>query len=93
MKESIISTGGKYSTARMLVDYTEQLYMPLCNLTKKYYTDLNNVAEFNSWKQDMYSNWKDIQIEQLDDNADNITVDAGSQIEVRAVVTLPNIKP
>ena len=93
MKESIISTGGKYSTARMLVDYTEQLYMPLCNLTKKYYTDLNNVTEFNSWKQDMYSNWKDIQIEQLDDNADNITVDAGSQIEVRAVVTLPNIKP
>ena len=93
MKESRISTGGKYSTARMLVDYTEQLYMPLCNLTKKYYTDLNNVAEFNSWKQDMYSNWKDIQIEQLDDNADNITVDAGSQIEVRAVVTLPNIKP
>ena len=93
MKESIISTGGKYSTARMLVDYTEQLYMPLCNLTKKYYTDLNNVTEFNSWKQDMYSNWKDIQIEQLDDNADNITVDVGSQIEVRAVVTLPNIKP
>ena len=93
MKESIISTGGKYSTARMLVDYTEQLYMPLCNLTKKYYTDLNNVAEFNSWKQDMYSNWKDIQIEQEEDNADNITVDAGSQIEVRAVVTLPNIKP
>ena len=93
MKESIISTGGKYSTARMLVDYTEQLYMPLCNLTKKYYTDLNNVAEFNSWKQDMYSNWKDIQIEQLDDNQENITVDAGSQIEVRAVVTLPNIKP
>ena len=35
MKNSIISTGGNYSTARMLVDYTKKLYMPLCNLTNK----------------------------------------------------------
>ena len=37
MKNSIITTGGKYSTSRMLADYTNNLYMPLCNLTKKYY--------------------------------------------------------
>ena len=29
MKESIISTGGKYSTSRMLSDYTSQFYIPL----------------------------------------------------------------
>ena len=46
MKESIVSTGGKYSTARMLVDYTEQLYLPLCDLTNKYYQDVDNVAAF-----------------------------------------------
>ena len=91
MKNSIMSTGGKYSTARMLVDYTNKLYIPLCNLTKKYYNNLDKVTEFNSWKQDIYSNWKDIQIEQIEDNADNITVDAGAQIEVRCAVTLPNI--
>ncbi len=34
MKNSILSTGGKYSTARMLVDYTNQYYMPLAKLTK-----------------------------------------------------------
>ena len=93
MINSIVSTGGKYSTSRMLVDYTNQLYMPLCNLTKKHYTDLDNVAEFNSWKKNVYTNWKDIQIEQVEDNADNITVDAGEQIEVKCAVTLPNIKP
>lgn len=92
MKNSIMSTGGKYSTSRMLVDYTNQLYIPLCNLTKKYYNDLNKVTEFNSWKQNMYASWKDIQIEQVENNADNITVDAGEQIEVRCVVTLPNIE-
>ena len=93
MKNSIISTGGQYSTARMLVDYTNQLYIPLCNLTKKYYNDLNTVAEFDSWKASMYSNWKDIQIEQVESNADNITVDAGAELDVRCAVTLPNIDP
>ena len=93
MKNSIISTGGQYSTARMLVDYTNKLYMPLCNLTKKYYSDLNRVTEFDAWKANMYSNWKDIQIEQVENNADNITVDAGAEIEVRCAVTLPNIEP
>ena len=93
MKNSIISTGGQYSTARMLVDYTNKLYIPLCNLTKKYYNDLNLVAEFDSWKASMYSNWKDIQIEQVENNADNITVDAGAEIDVRCAVTLPNINP
>ncbi|MCR5145996.1 MAG: alpha-glucan family phosphorylase [Clostridia bacterium] len=46
MKESIITTGGKFSTSRMLVDYVEKLYMPLCNLTKKYYNDLEKVTKF-----------------------------------------------
>ena len=91
MKNSIISTGGQYSTSRMLVDYTNKLYIPLCNLTKKYYTNLEKVTEYNSWKQNLYSNWKDIQIEQLDSNVDDITVDAGAQIEARCCVTLPNI--
>ena len=91
MKNSIMTTAGKYSTARMLVDYTRKLYIPLCNLTKKYYTDLNRVTEYDAWKASMYSNWKDVKIEQVESNADNITVDAGEEIEVRCEVTLPNI--
>ena len=82
MKNSIVSTGGKYSTARMLVDYTNQYYMPLAKLTKKYYLDIDNVAEYN--------NWKDIKITQTD-NFDNITIDAGNKIEVGCEVELPNI--
>lgn len=90
MKNSIITTGGKYSTARMLVDYTNELYMPLCNLTKKYYEDIDNVAAYNSWKKDLYVNWKDIKITQ-GNNLDNITMDAGNNIEVACEVQLPNI--
>ncbi len=90
MKNSITSTGGKYSTSRMLVDYTNNLYMPLCNLTKKYYENIDNVAEFNLWKKNLYTNWKDIKITQKN-NLNNITMDAGNNIEVKCEVQLPNI--
>ena len=90
MKESIVSTGGKYSTARMLVDYTEQLYLPLCDLTNKYYKDIDNVAEFNNWKHELFNNWKDVKITQIN-NLDNITIDAGNNIDVKCEVELPNI--
>ena len=91
MKNSIITTGGKYSTARMLVDYTNNYYIPLCKLTKKYYGDIDNVAAFNSWKKDLYTNWKDVKITQTENDLDNITIDAGNKIEVACEVTLPNI--
>ena len=90
MKNSITSTGGKYSTSRMLVDYTNNLYIPLCNLTKKYYENVDNVAEFNLWKKNLYTNWKDIKITQKN-NLNNITMDAGNNIEVKCEVQLPNI--
>ena len=90
MKNSIISTGGKYSTSRMLVDYTNNLYIPLCNLTKKYYENVDNVAEFNLWKKNLYINWKDIKITQKN-NINNITMDAGNNIEVKCDVQLPNV--
>ena len=90
MKNSIISTGGNYSTSRMLVDYTNKLYMPLCNLTNKYYNDLNLVAEYNTTKEALYTNWQDIEITQ-NNNLDNIAIDAGKNIEVGCKVKLPNI--
>ena len=90
MKQSIISTGGKYSTSRMVCDYTNQLYMPLIKLSKEYYSDLSNVADLNEWKSKMYINWDKIKIEQFN-NLDDIVIDAGNKIEVSCKVTLPDI--
>ncbi len=92
MKESIISTGGKFSTSRMLTDYTDKLYIPLCNLYHNYYTDLEKVAQFNSWKESLKSSWDQIEITQ-ENNLDNITIDAGNNIEVKCKVKLGNMKP
>ena len=90
MKESIMSNGGKYSTARMLTDYVQKLYIPLCNLYNNYYTDLGKVGEFDNWKESIKNAWDDIEITQ-ENNLDNITLDAGNNIEVKCKVKLSNI--
>ena len=92
MKNSIISNAGKFSTSRMVVDYTQKLYMPLYDLSNKYYNNLENVTEFNQWKKDLYMNWDDIVITQ-DHNVNNKKFDAGNSIEVACQVKLPNISP
>lgn len=90
MKNSIISTGGKYSTSRMVVDYTNKLYMPLANLTKEYFSNLEEVTVYSAWKNELINNWNDIKIYQMS-NLANITMDAGNNIEVTCAVELPNI--
>ena len=94
MKESIITTGGRFSTSRMLVDYVDKLYMPLCDLTNKYYQDNENVAKYNEWKSLVLSKFNKIEITQ-EHNIDNETIDAGKIIKVRCSVKLPsgNINP
>ena len=87
-KNSIISTGGRYSTSRMVIDYTRDYYMELANLSKNHYQNLDEVIDFTNWKKNMYTSWKDIKITQ-NNNLDNITIDAGNQIEVHCIVNLP----
>ena len=91
MKQSIITTGGKYSTARMLVDYTENLYMPLINLYNNYFSNLEKTVEYNSWKKHIQTNWNNILIEQSE-NPENIKIEAGQSIDVMCKVTIPNLE-
>ena len=88
MKNSISSTGGKYSTARMLVDYCNNLYMPLANLYHNYYESLEEVARYNEWKKNLYNNWDKLVITE-EQNLDNITMDAGNNIEVSCSIESP----
>ena len=92
MKNSVISTGWQYSTARMLIDYLEKMYLPLCNLYKKYYSDIENVIRLNEWIDDIKTRWDKIRIIELN-NLNNVTIDAGNNIEVKCEVDLQNINP
>ena len=90
MKNSIITTGGKYSTQRMVIDYTNKMYIPLCNLYNTYYSNLESVAEYSQWKSELNNSWNDIEIKQLN-NLSDISMDAGNKINVECEVKLPNI--
>ncbi|MBR3152086.1 MAG: alpha-glucan family phosphorylase [Clostridia bacterium] len=92
MKNSIMSTGGKYSTSRMLVDYVEKLYMPLCNLYDNSFKDLDNVMQFFKWKKAAKERWNEIEITQ-DENVNDVQLTAGDVIEVKCNVKLPNFNP
>jgi len=90
MKNSIKTTGGKYSMARQVVDYVDDLYIPLCNLNKKYFQELDNVISFSEWKKKTKASWESIEIEQ-GDNIDNARMVAGSKIKVKCSVNLSDI--
>ncbi len=90
MKNSIKSTGGMYSTARMVVDYVEKLYMPLCNLTREKFNDIESVARFTEWKKNVKKEWKNIRIIQ-DRNVNDGRFAAGSSTSVYCDVYFGNI--
>ena len=90
MKNTIASNAGRYSTSRMLQDYVEKMYIPLCNLSNKYYQDLDEVANLNEWKDKMTKHFEKIEIKQSESNYNDITIDAGNKITVGCEVKLPN---
>ena len=92
MKNSIISTGWQYSTARMLIDYLEKMYLPLCNLYKKYYSDIENVIRLNEWIDDIKTRWDKIRLIELN-NLNKGIIAARNNIEVKCEVDLQNINP
>lgn len=92
MKESIKTIGAEYSTSRMLMEYAEKIYVPLMNLSKSEFENLENVFEYLNWKKEVYRDWKDIQIEQME-NLNMETIEAGSEIDVKVRVKFNNINP
>ena len=90
MKESIKSTVSEYSTSRMLIDYIQNLYMPLIDVTKEHFSNLDDVMEYNEWKKRIRNAWHDITIKQ-NDNVNDITINAGNTIKVGCTVQLTDI--
>ena len=88
MKNSIKTTAGEYSTSRMVIDYVNDLYMPLINLGNEKFKSLENVIEYTNWKKRAKNNWSNIKIYQ-DRNVDNAKMNAGSIIKVNCEVELP----
>ena len=89
MKNNIATNAGRYSMSRMLDDYTKDIYIPLMNVTKNSYSDLTNVATYNTWKSEIAKAFNDIKISQDKSNSNDITVNAGKIITVKCNIEIP----
>ena len=89
MKNNIATNAGRYSMSRMLDDYTKDIYIPLMNATKNSYSDLTNVATYNTWKSEIAKAFNDIKISQDKSNSNDITVNAGKIITVKCNIEIP----
>ncbi len=91
MKNSISSCGHEYSTQRMLIDYTNKLYVPqIAATTNELYMQSEDVLNFYEWKQQIIKNWDSVVISQSS-NLENANVDAGNNIDVSCIVKSPII--
>ena len=79
-----------------LVDYTEKLYLPLCNLHNKYYKDLENVMRYHEWKSSVSNEWNKIKITQGNNIKDisikNLYENDKEELEKYRDITLPMFK-
>ncbi|NLK87207.1 MAG: glycosyltransferase family 1 protein [Clostridiaceae bacterium] len=66
MKEAIISLAARFSTHRMLQDYTENLYVPAmkraCNISTTGNIDCQLVIQLAQWKKFIYDNWHNVSV-------------------------------
>jgi starch phosphorylase len=105
MKKTMQNVTPKFNTDRMVAEYTRKFYKPASERWNHLVSENMKVAkDLSRWKNQIYSIWKNFSIEDV-----NITVDngqpnqpfepkrsrlkVGSELNVKALVKLPEIKP
>ena len=93
MKNSIRTNAGKFSTSRMLKDYTYKYYLP----AMKNYYDLisdngNEARNYYDWQQKLYQNWGSVNIVSAH-TEENQNYYVGKNIKIQAEVQLGNLTP
>ncbi len=96
MKESIKSLSAKFSTHRMLRDYTATLYMPSIERTRRISgirrNDFHLVAELAQWKKKVSDEWHGVNISSAGLPA-RFPAESGEMVVPEAVVSLGSLRP
>ncbi len=93
MKNSIKTIAGNFSCTRMVKDYTQKFYIPAMENYYKLTLDNARLArEFKQWKDFVRSEWKNIEILEVERKADD-EIYVGKPISVSAKVKLGKLRP
>jgi starch phosphorylase len=90
MKHAIQTGGPHFNMRRMVIDYTEQYYVPAHDTGVGYRSDNYALArEINAWKTKLYGRWANVRIERSPLPDTPITV--GDDLPLRAKVWLDGL--
>jgi glycogen phosphorylase len=93
IKASMVKLAPRFSTARMVAEYTSRFYMPSADFFDGL-TDngLDRARAALAWRDRMKKEWESVRIERVSDEA-GMTNELGSSFEVRAEVELGSLSP
>ena len=92
VKRSLITLGPFVSAARMVRDYTEQLYEPTAAQGDLLSTDDHKRARsLAAWKQTIAAGWSKVHVDHVE--LDSAVADLGAERSVEAVVSLGDLSP
>lgn len=93
MKNSIKTIAGRFSTTRMVKDYTNNFYIPsLKNYRKLTEDNGSNAVNLKKWKDNIRAEWSSVQINEVKIIEDGDFY-VGKPVKLSAVVNLGKLKP
>ena len=94
MRHTLSVLGPKVLATRMLKEYVNRLYIPAAQAGRAVELENNAVArELASWKQRIRSAWSQVKVEHVDADGLGDVVNLGSQVMIRAYVSLGALSP
>jgi starch phosphorylase len=92
MKASMRKLSPRFTTRRMVMEYTEQMYMPSLALYRRMTEpDFSNGVTFATWRARLNAAWSGVKINQVRLSEDHLKV--GSDLVVEADVSLGQLTP
>jgi starch phosphorylase len=92
VKNSIRKLAPFFNTTRMVIEYTDQYYMPACaNYERLTIPDLSRGIAFSNWKQRLIQVWPKVKVLRIETSGDELKI--GSEQQVRAWVDLGDLTP
>jgi len=92
IKNSMRKMAPFFNTTRMVIEYTDQYYMPACNSFERLTTpDLSRGIQFSQWKQRLIQAWPDVKVLRVETSGDSLKI--GTEQEVNAWVDLGKLTP
>ncbi len=94
MKGSIAMACSRFSSFRMLKDYTTRFYIPAINACRKFHSDDYGKAKtLAHWQNELKSHWNNVSIKEIETPSMETSPKVGDKIPVTMSVHLDDISP